>query len=128
VERKILVVEDDPEQRELLRYNLMQAGFAVGTACDGIEGLKKARSLSPNLILLDLMLPELDGFAVCEILSRDPRTSAVPIIILTALSGHLARLSGLDAGARHYLTKPVTIKHLMSRINEALRCTADERS
>ena len=120
VQRRILVVEDDPEQRELLRFNLSNAGFAIGTAADGIEALKKARSLPPDLILLDLMLPELDGLAVCEVLHRDSQTSNVPVIILTAVSGQLARLSGLEAGAFDFISKPFSPRFLLERIRAAL--------
>jgi len=81
---------------------------------------KKARSIRPNLILLDLLLPELDGFAVCEILRRDPKTASIPIIILTAVSSQLSRLTGLDAGANAYLTKPVSPKYLLQCIQELL--------
>ncbi len=117
---RILVVEDDPDQVELLRFNLKRAGFSVGTAADGIEGLKKARSIAPDLILLDLLLPELNGFAVCEILRRDPATAAIPILVLTALSSSFSRLVGLEAGAHDYLTKPFSPKVLLTRINQLL--------
>lgn len=116
VRKKILVVEDDAELAELLSFNLKSAGFAIGTAADGIEALKKVRSLHPDLILLDLMLPELDGFAVCEILRRDAATASVPIVILTALSSELARLNGLAAGANDYLTKPFSPGELVGRV------------
>lgn len=118
--KKILVVEDDADLVELLRFNLKKAGFAVGTAFDGIEALKKARSLLPDLILLDLMLPELDGFAVCEVLRRDPNTASVPVIILTAMSSQLARLTGLEVGANDFITKPFSSKDLLARIESAL--------
>src|SRR5215475_8550832 len=104
--KKILVVEDDSELVELLSYQLKTAGFAIGTAVDGIEALKKARTVTPDLILLDLMLPELDGFAVCEILRRDAATASIPIIILTAMSSQLARVTGLSCGAVDFITKP----------------------
>ena len=119
--RKILVVEDSADQVELLSYNLKRAGFSVGTAGDGIEALKKARSLLPDLILLDLMLPELDGFAVCEILRRDSVTASIPIIMVTAVSSALARLAGLDAGADDYIIKPFAVKELLSRIDRVLQ-------
>ena len=114
------MVEDDADLVELLRFNLKKAGFAVGTAIDGIEALKKARSLLPDLILLDLMLPELDGLAVCEVLRRDPATASVPVIMLTAMSSQLARLTGLEAGANDYVTKPFNFKDLLSRVEAAL--------
>src|SRR2546427_1366709 len=104
--KRVLVVEDDTEMVDLLRFNLRKAGFAIATATNGIEALKKARSVAPDLILLDLMLPELDGFSVCEILRREPATASVPIIMLTALSNELARVTGLAAGANDYLPKP----------------------
>jgi two-component system, OmpR family, phosphate regulon response regulator PhoB len=114
--KKILVVEDDQDLVELLAFNLKASGFSVNTASDGAAGLKQARSFRPHLILLDLMLPELDGFAVCEILRRDAATAATPIIMLTAVSSQLARLAGLEAGANDYITKPFSIKHLITRI------------
>ena len=118
--KKILVVEDDTDLVELLAFNLKKAGFAIGTAVDGVEALKKARSLQPDLILLDLMLPELDGFAVCETLRRNSGTASTPIIILTALSSELARLAGMEAGANEYVTKPFSVQDLLARIRRAL--------
>jgi DNA-binding response OmpR family regulator len=118
--KRILIVEDDTDMVELLRFNLKTVGYALGTAADGIEALKKAWSIRPDLILLDLMLPELDGFAVCDILRRDPKTASIPIIILTAVSSQLSRLAGLDAGANAYLTKPVSPKYLLQCIQELL--------
>jgi DNA-binding response OmpR family regulator len=119
--KKILVVEDDLDMVELLRFNLKTEGYALGTAADGIEALQKARSLHPDLILLDLMLPQLDGFAVCDILRRDPKTASIPIIILTAMSSELSRLNGLDAGANAYITKPFSHKYLLQCIHELLQ-------
>lgn len=103
---------------ELLSFNLKKAGFTTGTADNGIDALKKARSLSPDLILLDLMLPELDGFAVCEILRHDPATASVPIIMLTALSSEFARLNGLAAGADDYIAKPFNLKEVIDRVRK----------
>ena len=124
--QKILVVEDDSDLVELIGFNLKLAGYSVGTASNGIEALKKARSLLPDLILLDLMLPELDGFAVCEVLRRTPETTAVPIVVLTAMSGQLARLNAIDAGASDYITKPFSPKDLVSRVQSVLdRCDGD---
>lgn len=118
--KKILVVEDDPDLVELLCFNLKASGFAVGTAANGVDALKKARSILPDLILLDLMLPELDGFAVCEILRRDSATATIPIIMVTALSSQFARLTGLEAGANDFITKPFSPKQLVSRLRELL--------
>jgi DNA-binding response OmpR family regulator len=118
--KRILVVEDDLDLVELLGFNLRRAGFSVGTATDGIEALKKARSLTPDLILLDWMLPELDGLAVCEILRRDAGTASIPIIFLTAMSSELARFAGLGAGANEYITKPFSPKLLLERVEARL--------
>jgi DNA-binding response OmpR family regulator len=120
VRKKILVVEDDPDLVELLSFNLRACGYVVSTAGDGIDALKKARSIIPDLILLDLMLPQLDGFGVCEILRRDAATAAIPIIIVTAMSSHFARLAGLEAGANDYITKPFSPKQLIARVQEML--------
>jgi DNA-binding response OmpR family regulator len=122
--KRILVVEDDADLVELLSFNLKQAGFSVGTALEGGEAIKKARSILPDVILLDLMLPELDGFAVCDILRRDPRTASIPVVILTAMSSQLARLTGLDCGARDFITKPFSTKDLLTRLENVLGCQA----
>ncbi len=126
--KNILVVDDDPELVELLRFNLKRAGFSIGTATNGIDALKKARSLGPDLILLDLMLPDLDGFSVCEILRRDPATASTPIILLTALSSELSRLAGLDCGATDYVTKPFSPRLLISRAEQLLRGRSEQAS
>lgn len=120
VRKRILVIEDDVDLVELLRYQLTQAGFLTLAAADGADGLEKVRSLRPDLILLDLMLPELDGFALCEILRRDRATRTVPIIILSAMSGELARVAGLGAGANDFLSKPFSLKVLIYRIQTIL--------
>src|SRR5437773_748635 len=126
--KRVLVVEDDTEMVDLLRFNLQKAGFAIATATDGIGALKKVRTLAPDLILLDLMLPELDGFAVCEILRRDATTAAIPIILLTALSGELGRLAGMDCGANAYLTKPFSPRALIVRVEEILAPTSRDNA
>ena len=119
--KRILVVEDDLDLVELLKFNLSNAGFTVMVANDGAEALKKVRAQHPDLVLLDLMLPELDGFAVCEILRRNAPTASIPIIILTAMSSQLARIAGVGAGANDYITKPFSLKHLLSRIENQFR-------
>ena len=118
--KKILVVDDDADVVELLCFNLKKAGYAIGTAFNGVEALKKARSILPDLILLDLMLPELDGFAVCEILRRDAATASIPVIMLTALSSELGRMAGLESGANEYVPKPFSPKALVARIDQML--------
>jgi DNA-binding response OmpR family regulator len=118
--KKILVVDDDAELVELLSFNLKQAGYAIGTASNGVEAIKKARSLAPDLILLDVMMPELDGFAVCEILRRDSATASIPIMLLTALSSELGRMAGLGSGATDFLPKPFSPRLLIERIGNLL--------
>ena len=119
--KKILVVDDDAELVELISFNLKQAGHSVGTASNGVDAIKKARSLEPDLIVLDVMMPELDGFAVCEILRRDSSTATVPILMLTALSSELGRLAGLGSGASEFITKPFSPRVLVQRIEELLQ-------
>ena len=117
---KILVVDDEPEAVELVEFNLKQAGFDVATAADGAEAVKKARALLPALIVLDVMLPELDGLEVCKLLRRDPATAAIPIILLTAKAAEIDRVLGLELGADDYVTKPFSPRELVLRIKKIL--------
>ena len=119
--KKILVVDDDADLVELIRFNRTQAGYAIGTASNGVEAIKKARSWQPDLIVLDIMMPELDGFAVCEILRRDPATADIPIMMLTALSSELGRMAGLGSGASDFITKPFSPRLLAQKIDELLQ-------
>jgi DNA-binding response OmpR family regulator len=119
--KKILIVEDDTDLLEMLRLSFKGAGFSIATATNGIEALKKVRSLRPDLIVLDLVLPELDGFAVCEVLRKDRALASLPIIMLTGLSSEFTRFAGLESGATDYVTKPVTPSELVSKINYWLR-------
>lgn len=118
---KILVVDDEPDALELIKFNLKAAGYDVATAADGEEALKKARALLPSLIILDVMLPEVDGLEVCKILRRDPRVSATPIIMLTAKAAEIDRVLGLELGADDYLTKPFSPRELVLRVKRLLR-------
>jgi two-component system phosphate regulon response regulator PhoB len=118
---KILVVDDEPEAVELVEFNLRQAGFDVVTAADGAEALKRARALLPNLIVLDLMLPEVDGLEVCKMLRRDPLTAAVPIVMVTARAAEIDRVLGLELGADDYITKPFSPRELTLRIKKILQ-------
>ncbi len=118
---KILVVDDEPDAVELVEFNLKGAGFDVVTAADGAEALRKARTFAPQLILLDVMLPELDGLETCKILRRDPATAAIPIIMLTAKAGEVDRVLGLELGADDYVTKPFSPRELVLRIKRLLR-------
>src|SRR5215468_200953 len=119
--KKILLVEDNTELLELLCMNCEDAGFETDTATNGIQALEKARSAAPDLIVLDLVLPELDGFAVCETLRKDPATAEVPIILLTGLTSEFTRYAGLESGASDYVTKPVSPAELVSKIKSWLR-------
>ena len=121
--RKILVVEDDPDQLEVICLSLKAAGFAIGTAANGTDALVKTRSISPDLIILDLMLPGLNGFDVCESLRRDPATASVPIIILTGLCSQFGRFAGLESGANDFLLKPFDPERLVSKVEKLLSRT-----
>jgi len=118
---RILVVEDEPSQIALLRYNLTQQGFQVRIASDGEEGLQAAKEDPPDLILLDWMLPKLSGIEVCRQLRRNKATRDVPIIMLTARSEERDKIRGLDIGADDYVSKPYSIKELIARVRAALR-------
>jgi len=120
---KILVVDDEPDALELIEFNLKAGGYDVVTAADGAEAVKKARAVAPDLILLDLMLPEIDGLEVCKILRRDANTAATPIIMLTAKAAEIDRVLGLELGADDYVTKPFSPRELSLRIKNLLRRT-----
>ncbi len=121
VKSKILVVDDEPDALELIEFNLKGAGLEVITAADGEEALRKARSVIPDLILLDLMLPEVDGTEVCKILRRDSATSAIPIIMVTAKASEFDRVLGLELGADDYVTKPFSPRELVLRVRNLLK-------
>ena len=121
MKQKILVVDDEPEAIELVEFNLKQAGYDVASAADGAEALKKARALQPSLVVLDLMLPEMDGLEVCKILRREPTTKAIPIIMLTAKAAEIDRVLGLELGADDYLTKPFSPRELVLRVKKVLQ-------
>lgn len=115
---KVLVVEDEAVLRETLQYNLARQGYQVHTAADGRSALEVARKQQPDLILLDLMLPELDGLEVCRILRQE--TSA-PILMLTAKTEEVDKVVGLEVGADDYITKPFSMRELLARVKAALR-------
>ena len=122
----ILIVEDDEDIVELLAFNLQSAGFAAETARDGYEALAKARRNPPAGIILDLMLPGLDGFEVCKELKRDPKTAAAPIIMLTARGEEVDRIVGLELGADDYVVKPFSPRELVLRLRSVLKRHAPE--
>lgn len=120
-EETLLVVEDEQDILNLLAYNLENAGYKVFKADNGTQGVVKARQHHPDLILLDLMLPDLDGLEVCRRLKQDPNTRDIPIIMLTAKSEDNDIVHGLEAGADDYVTKPFSPKVLEARIKNVLR-------
>jgi len=126
--RKILIIEDEANIQELLRYNLEKNGYIVTISDNGIDGLQKALDQVPDLILLDLMLPGLDGLEVCKRLKMQKATRRVPIFMLTAKSEELDKILGLELGADDYITKPFSIKELIARIRAAMRRLDDESS
>jgi len=115
---KILVVEDEPSLVETLQYNLMRQGYRVCTARDGVAALEVARRETPDAIILDIMLPGLDGFEVCRILRRE---MTVPILMLTARDEEIDKVVGLEVGADDYLTKPFSMRELLARVKALLR-------
>ncbi len=122
--RKILVVEDDPDQLEAIRGNLKDAGFAIGTAVNGVDALIKTRSVSPDLIVLDLMLPELNGLDICKTLRENPATASIPVIMLTGMDSYFTRAAGFEAGINVYLTKPYQPEELVAKVEELLEHAA----
>lgn len=117
----ILVVEDEEDILELLRYNLMKEGYRVTGVLSGEEGLKAARSQPPDLIVLDLMLPGIDGLTACRELKMDAKTRDLPIIILTAKGEEADIVAGLELGADDYVTKPFSPRVLLARLRAVLR-------
>lgn len=117
---RILVVDDEPDALEVLAFKLKEAGYQPLLAKDGTRAIAMARDERPALIVLDLMLPEVDGLEVCKILRRDPATSAIPIIMLTARAAEMDRVIGLELGADDYVTKPFSPRELVLRIKKLL--------
>lgn len=115
---KVLVVEDEPALLDTLEYNLAKQGYSVSTANDGIKALEIARQVKPDLMVLDIMLPSLDGFEVCRILRQE---MSLPIIFLTAKADEVDKIVGLEVGADDYLTKPFSMRELMARVKALLR-------
>jgi DNA-binding response OmpR family regulator len=120
---QILVVEDDPDIAELIRHYLEKSGHAVQVLGSGGAVLPKVRGERPDLIVLDLMLPGLDGLMVCQALRSDPLTAAIPIIMVTARGDEADRIAGLELGADDYVTKPFSAKELAARVSALLRRT-----
>jgi two-component system, OmpR family, alkaline phosphatase synthesis response regulator PhoP len=118
---KILVVDDEQDILELIRHSLNKEGYEVYVAANGQQGVDKARKVKPHLILMDVMMPVMDGMEACRQLKEDPETSEIAIIFLTARSEEFAELAGFEAGADDYISKPIRSRVLLSRIRAILR-------
>ena len=119
MQRTILIVDDEKAIVDILRFNLEKEGYATLSAYDGREGLRLAREKSPDLILLDVMLPEMDGFEVCRTLRGEG--SGIPIIMITAREGETDKVFGLELGADDYITKPFSVRELLARVKANMR-------
>ena len=115
---KLLIVEDEPTLLETLKYNLVRQGYEVVTAADGLQALPTARAERPDLVILDVMLPGLDGFEICRILRQE---MSLPILMLTAKDEEVDKIVGLEVGADDYLTKPFSMRELLARVKAQLR-------
>ena len=121
MDAKILIVEDERDIVDLLRYNLQEAGFETDAVRNGADALHRAVENPPDLILLDLMLPEVDGLIVCRLLKNDPRTKNIPIVMVTAKTEERDRVAGLELGADDYITKPFSPREVVLRVSAVLR-------
>jgi two-component system alkaline phosphatase synthesis response regulator PhoP len=117
----ILIIDDEIDILEILKYNLLKEGFSVEVAANGIDGIEIAKSFKPDLIILDVMMPQMDGIEVCEALRKLPGFESTLICFLTARGEDYSQIAGLDAGADDYISKPVKPRVLISRINAILR-------
>ena len=117
---KILIIEDDSDALRLIKYTLTQEGYQLVTGVDGLEGLKKAKEESPDLIILDVMLPGLDGYEVCNELRRNPETHSVPILMISAKARQEDKNTGLRLGANDYLAKPVNPSVVLASVTNLL--------
>lgn len=128
--KRILIVDDEPEFSELLQYRLGAIDYEYCTATNSTDALNEAWGQPPDLILLDLLLPDLDGLSVCEIFARHPATQHIPVIMITAVGTDITRFSAEVAGARHFFSKPVDFERLRitirNLINEPVRSAATE--
>jgi two-component system alkaline phosphatase synthesis response regulator PhoP len=123
---KILLVDDEPDILEIVGYNLEAEGYQVSTAENGAEGVKKAKKTQPHLIILDVMMPEMDGIEACEQIRRVPELKETIITFLTARGEDYSQVAGFDAGADDYITKPIKPKVLVSKVKALLRRLKDE--
>lgn len=124
----ILVVDDEPDILEILSYNLKNEGYQVALAEDGVEAVKKAKELQPNLIILDVMMPEMDGIEACEKIRSIPELEDTLITFLTARSEDYSQIAGFEAGADDYINKPIKPKVLLSKVKSLLRRFKEKKS
>ena len=123
---KILLVDDEPDILEIVGYNLSNEGYQIITANNGIEAVKKAKKESPQLIILDVMMPEMDGIEACEIIRKNPDLKTTIITFLTARDEDYSQVAGFDSGADDYITKPIKPKILISKVKALLRRFKEE--
>jgi two-component system, OmpR family, alkaline phosphatase synthesis response regulator PhoP len=118
---RILIIEDDPDVAELIRYNLAKEGYEVSISAKGIQGLEQAKACRPDLILLDIMVPELNGWEVCRRLKKDPDLAQIPVIMVSGRVEEGDKVLGFEVGADDYVTKPFSPRELIARIRAVLR-------
>ena len=119
----VLIIDDEKDIREILEYNLEKEGFTVYKASDGKHGIELARSKKPDVVLLDVMMPDMDGIEVCDVLRSDPSTKDLRICFLTARNEDYSQIAGFDAGADDYVAKPIKPRVLISRLKALMRRT-----
>ncbi len=120
MKKRVLLIEDDPSSVRLVSYTLEQEGYEVLTATNGLEGLKKVREEAPDLLVLDVMLPGLDGFEVCRRLRADEQTAGLPVLMLSAKAQEIDKTTGLKVGADDYLAKPADPSEIVARVANLL--------
>ena len=125
---KILLVDDDPDILEIISYSLKKSDYDVYTASNGLESIKIAKKIEPHLIILDVMMPEMDGIEACEIIREDPNISKTLITFLSARGEDYSQIAGFNAGADDYITKPIKPKVLLSKVKSLLRRISDDEA
>lgn len=120
MDKKVLVIEDDPATLRLIGYSLQHEGYQVLTASNGLEGMRKVQDEKPDLIVLDVMLPGIDGFEICHRLRSEPATAQLPILMLSAKAQEIDRDTGLKVGANDYLAKPADPLEIVKRVEKLL--------
>jgi two-component system, OmpR family, alkaline phosphatase synthesis response regulator PhoP len=128
MEKKILVIEDDPATSRLVDYSLRREGYQVITAFNGLEGIRKARNEAPDLVILDVMLPGMDGFEICHRLREEPATANMPILMFSAKAQDADKSTGLKVGADDYLCKPAAPADIVKKVSKMLAQKKDTPS